>query len=158
MSFDLVNLHWLWRETVNSLDAYAKRVRECKDLLGAADFARFVRSSGLLKLFDAHESLGPFEVSGASVRKKVSDLLFECGERMRSNKTEPLIALSELEAINRKLELIAGHVSKLSPVADLPADSRTTEDTGQNVPVLCVIEGGDGCRQDRASGTACPFT
>jgi len=110
---DIVNLHWLWKETVLRLDSFSQRVQlsECVD--EAADFARYVMFSGLCRLFEANPSAEPLKVDGPLARWKAEELLRECQERYRTNDVSSHVDKSVLDAINRKLDLIAGQVSRI---------------------------------------------
>jgi len=138
---DEVDLHWLWRETTNRLNVLAGLVRENKRVLEAADFARWLRFSGLPKLFKQFPQATPFCVDGDAVQKQIDDLLFECGEKFRTGKADPQYAASDIAEINRKLDIIAAHVSgaTLPPVMQTPA---VDTEIAQVEPALIVMQGG----------------
>ncbi len=142
-----VDYHWLYRETVNQLDRYGKAVAQGSALSEALNFTRYLLWSGITKVLEAHARPEPLKVDGAYVRWKAEELQRAVQERFKMNKTAPNVALSELESINHKLDLIAGHISKLSPPS-------TTEEPGVRhgawsnrlgnpaEPELRVVEGG----------------
>lgn len=132
MSLDRVDVHILYRETVMRLDVLRRRVRENNDVLAASEFCRWLRFSGVFKVFEVYPSGAPLEVSASTVRKLVEDLLQECGERMRGGKPVlPGIELSELEMLNAKIDALTEHVARLSPSSAV-------------TPVLHVIDGKGG--------------
>jgi len=92
-----------------------RRVRENKDVMAALDFARYVTWSGIIKVLDANASESPLVVDGALIRWKCEELTRMCQERFRTGQSSPHVEQSELEAINRKLDLIAGHVAQFVP-------------------------------------------
>jgi hypothetical protein len=53
---ELHELHWTWKETVNRLDSLARDVCECKNVMEAANFARWLNFSGLIQLFEENPS------------------------------------------------------------------------------------------------------
>lgn len=109
MPLSRVDVHVLYRETVMRLDVLRRRVRENKDVLGASDFCRWLRFSGVFKIFEINPSAFPLEVCASKVRRLVEDLLQECGERMQGGKLPlPVIEVSELEMINAKLDVLFG--------------------------------------------------
>jgi len=144
MQFDSATLHWLWRQTTDKLESLARDVRENKRVLEAADFARWVQFSGILKLFDAFPTDGPLQISAAIIRKQIRDLLFECGELFRMGKADPKYSASDISEINRKLDLIAAHVATLSAVAPvapvnvipLPASESASDQPGGKAVAL----------------------
>jgi hypothetical protein len=115
MSPDAVKLHILYRDTIARLDVLSKGVRECRNLDEAADFARYVLNSvaPLLKLCPIPD---PFPCDGHLVNSLAQTLLSDVQDRWRLHDMEPRLDLSELTAIHRKLDLLAGHVARISPM------------------------------------------
>src|SRR5450759_2817873 len=109
------NLARFWKETANKLDSFRARVQEGKDLEAAREFCAYVIWSGMLRMFDAYPQEFPLKVDGAFLRFKAEDLQREIQERWRSGKNAPSIQFSEVQSINHKLDLIAGHLAKFSP-------------------------------------------
>jgi hypothetical protein len=97
-----------------------RRVQEGKDLDSANDFVRYVFWSGLIDLFKANANPFPLPIDGALTEWKVKELLHNVQERFRTGDQRPRMEMTELEAINRKLDLIAGHVSKLNIMPEQP--------------------------------------
>ena|ERR1700722_20092407 len=106
MHTELHNLHWLWKETVNRLDSLARDVREAKNVAEASNFARWLQFSGILMLFRNNPSTTKhLEVDESVVRKKIDDLIYECGELFRGGKHDPKYAASDI--FNYALQLSA---------------------------------------------------
>jgi hypothetical protein len=95
-------LRWIASETSRFLDTLARDVRECKNVMLASQYARWLQFSGLLKVIE--RGLG-----SDLIRKQVDDLLYECGELFRCGKHDPKYAASDIAEINRKLDLLLGH-------------------------------------------------
>lgn len=141
MQFDSVMLHQIWRETTRKLEAYARDVRENKNVREASEFARWLQFSGVIKILEAFPQAEPLRVDGAALRKLAHELVLDCGECFRNGKADAKYAASDIAEINRKLDLIAAHVSTISPL--IPA---TTEAAGNpSDPVLHVYSGGASC-------------
>jgi hypothetical protein len=139
IKFDVVWLHCLWRETDNRLNTYAGRVREGVEVLPAADFPRWVQSSGLIELLEANPVDVPLCVDGKGIRAKVKQLIYDCGEWFRLHEAsniprDPLVPRCELERITHKLDLLAAYVAQLSP--------SSVETVASVKPELHVIQGG----------------
>lgn len=114
MSLDRVQLHVLYRDTKSRLNSFSAAVREGRHLDEAASFARFVIWS-IAPLLIANPQPEPLPCDGNLLRSVAQSLLAEVQERWRTNDEQPKLELSELEAINRKLDLLAGHVARISP-------------------------------------------
>jgi hypothetical protein len=140
---DSVSLHRLWRETLTRLDALAERVNEGCDVLAAKDFAGFVHWSGLADYLERHATKEPLEVDGALLRARARALEVVCGELLSRNSPTSKIHETQLEGINRKLDLIAGHVAKLSPLLSDTAAS----DLALASPVLQVLEAAESAER-----------
>jgi hypothetical protein len=110
-------IHWLWNETMTRLERLHKRVCEGKHVDEASEFARWLRFSGLLDIFRIFKASEPLEVDVAKVDKLIVDVLFECEQFWKRNPRGPWVSLSELEAINQKLDLLAARISQM-PVAE----------------------------------------
>lgn len=115
-SVDRHKIHWLWKETYSRCMRLHKRVCEGKFVDEASEFARWVRFSGLLDVFELHKAPEPFEVDRAKVEKLIVDTLFECEQFWKRNPRGPYVAMSELEAVNHKLDVLAARIAQI-PVA-----------------------------------------
>ncbi len=108
MEFDKVNLHILWRETANRIAVLQGRVREGVDVDAAAEFARWLRFSGILKLLESAPDDERLPCKGVLLSKQVQALVSDCGEwyanHERANFKPPAqVPRSELEAITEQL-------------------------------------------------------
>jgi hypothetical protein len=116
MSMDSANLHILWRDSKRRLDDFSQAVREGRHLDEAASFARFVMFSVCGLLVD-HPQKFPLTVDGPMLRAQAEGLLSEIQTRYRAAKTPAAVDLSEVQAIHRKLDLIAGHLARSAPMS-----------------------------------------
>ena len=80
----------------------------------AVEFARFVRWSGLVKLFEENAQGEPLKVDGAYIRWKAEELERCCTERFRTNSTEPTLTAAYLQSLHDKIDLMAGYLGKLT--------------------------------------------
>jgi len=133
--FDSVQMHWMYRETLNRLAIHAKRVSEGKSLDEALDFTHYLQSSGLIKFFEVNPHPAPLKVDGAFLRWRCRELQMAIRDRYRNHDVSSRVEPSELEAISRKLDIIAAGIAKLSPPLT------ATTDAGQE-PALIVLRGG----------------
>lgn len=109
---DGVQAYKLWRETRHMLTIYERRAREGKDLDAALEFARYVIWSGVVDVVNASAHLSPIAIDAAHLKWKAEDLQRTVQECYRTGKAKPQIELAEIEAINHKLDLIAGHIAR----------------------------------------------
>jgi hypothetical protein len=125
MAFDPVELHVFWSFTKQTLDSYARRVDEGKDLDAAITFARYVRNSRLAHILEAHQSDGFLEVDGKGLAQAANQLERAVQDRYRCPKAPITLNHAELEKINHKLDLLAGAVAHILPrsVASAPSSS-----------------------------------
>ena len=95
----------MFRETMNRLERLHKSVRQGQQVLEAKDFCSWLQFSGYCKVFDLCPSKEKhFEVDGRAVRKKIDDIIYDCGEWFRSGKVSPKYAESDIAEINAKLD------------------------------------------------------
>jgi len=115
---DGVLLHWLWKETINQLKVLDAAVRDGRGLEEAINFARFVQWSGLAKLMERNACDGELKVDGALVRWKCRELERTVQDAWKGR--ELARPKPDMEAINYKLDLIAGRLAQLSalPITD----------------------------------------
>src|ERR1017187_3108228 len=102
-SFDDVDLLILRGAAMRQLTIFRSRAREGKCVEEASTFARWVLSSGLLKLFPAQAS--------RDGQKLANDVIFDADCHWRHQGQGPWVAKSELEAVNAKLDNLAGLVA-----------------------------------------------
>jgi hypothetical protein len=108
------NLARFWRETSNQLHSHKRLVAEGKYLEEAHDFCRYVLNSGMLSIFEASPQAFPLKVDAAFLRWQAEELTREIQDRYRKGKNTPTVEFSEIQSINRKLDLIAGQLAKVS--------------------------------------------
>lgn len=105
----------LWSETSRTLDLYQAHVNEGQDLMAGLEFARYVLWSGIVPLCKSFAQDCP-KIDGAYLQWKAEELQRSVQDvfiRARGAKVE--LAETQLESINRKLDLIAGRLSILEP-------------------------------------------
>lgn len=129
-----VDFSWLWREAFNLLGRYENAVRQGESLEAAADFARFVIWSRICNILQEHNSPGPLKVDSALLYWKAEELLRSVQEQWQRKGVVPPAHKSQIEAINHKLDLIAGQLARMSPAPAAPAVDAAAP--------LLVIEGG----------------
>ena len=120
MELESHRLHLIWKEASVRLETLGGRVREGVEVLAASDFARWLNFSGIIQLLQDNPSGGVCKVDGQGIQKQVDDLLWECGEWFRLHENSYLprdmeIPRSEMEKVNRRLNQIEEHLSKLVP-------------------------------------------
>jgi len=124
MQPDNVQLHIVWRESKNRCASLRRAVDEGRSLDEAANFARFVLFSicPLLKSFPQGD---PLPCDGHLLQHYAEQLLRAAEGRYQTGNTSPQVDASALDAINRKLDLIAGQVARFTPpnITALPVAS-----------------------------------
>jgi len=125
MQPDSAQLYILCRETSNRIASLGRAVDEGHRLDEAANFARFVLFSGICTLLKSFPQGDPFPVDGHLLQHHAEQLLQAAQDRYRTGDTKAKLDWSYLDAINRKLDLIAGQVSKFTPpnITALPVAS-----------------------------------
>jgi len=136
MTVGQAEAHWLWQESINRLESLRLRVCEGRDLEQAREFAAFFLWSGLDKFLKPFDSDGALKVDSAFLRWKAEDLQRRVQDMWASGKAAEG-NVSTLQAIHHKLDIIASHVSKLSPPA-----ARKRQRRDKPSPALHVIPGG----------------
>jgi hypothetical protein len=107
-----VNLQTISAETLRYLGTLARGVHENKNVTEAANFLRWLQFSGVLELLERYAMPGQ---DFRSLRGKVSELILECGERFRGGHQEANYSQSDIEAINRKLDVLLSQAARPSP-------------------------------------------
>jgi len=107
--FDDVDLQVLTDATARRLRLLLARAREGQGVDEASEFARWVLSSGLWKLFDA--------TAKACVKKLVDDTSRDCEAHWKNDGRGPWVAKSELEALNEKMDALMERIgsAEISP-------------------------------------------
>jgi len=130
-----IAIYKLARETSNRIEVLHDRVSEGQDLQAAKEFCSYLRWSGIIRLIRSFEPVGQLTIDTAHIEWKFEQLESLTHDQSRQPSKVVSLQLSQLQAMNHKLDLIAGHVAKISPPAI------ETVDPGQQ-PGLRVIEGG----------------
>jgi len=108
-----VEVYRLWQETDRRIDSLTRSVRECKRVDEASTFSRWLQFSGILEVLERNSCKSVLPVDGRGLRLKVKELVAMCGELYRQGKASARYAESDIAEINRKLDVIAAHVSNL---------------------------------------------
>jgi len=130
-----IAIYKLARETSNRIDVLQERVSEGQDLQAAKEFCSYLRWSGIIRLIRSFEPVGQLTIDTAHIEWKFEQLESLTHGQSRQPSKVVSLQMSQLQAMNHKLDLIAGHVAKISPPAI------ETVDPGQPSG-LRVIEGG----------------
>jgi len=134
LSFEPHRFHLLWHHTMLRVESLTRRVNEGKDIEAAADFARWLRVSGLVRLFEANPQREPLLVDGATMDAQLTDLILACGEQWKSNAPR-MVNASEIEKLNHKIDVMAQALGSLFPRSAVV--EITSEPVAQN-PLLLV--------------------
>ena len=134
--FDDADLRCFTLATIQRLQVLRRRAREGKSVEEASEFARYVVASGLLKLCEGQAKV--------EVRSLAQDTLYDCDQFWRNQGQGPWVAKSELEAVNAKLDNLAGLVASLAHTGRVCA-------TANPEPRLIVLPEVPGERGDTAS-------
>jgi len=105
----------LYRETARQVTYYEKLVKENRELWPAVGFCRYLIFSGVLDILKAHCSDNPrMMTDGANLCWRVEELQRDITERFKTGKDKSPEPLPEIESMQRKLDLIAGYLSKMT--------------------------------------------
>jgi len=137
MHGDNVRVYTLARETTSRLSILRARVSEGKDLHAAKEFCSYLQWSGILRLLRDNHQEFPLPVDGVLIEWKCNELLSLVHDQFQQASKVVSMELSQLEAINHKLDLIAGRLSQVSP-----PNSETAVVGVAASPALHVIAGG----------------
>ncbi len=137
MDSDLSTMHWFWTDTMNRLESLRRRVREARDLMEAADFARYVLNSQMRKILAPYDNQGLLKVDSAALGLSAADLLRQVQELWRTNQVAPGYNVAQFKAILHRQDLIAGQLARV------PTSSREGA-TISLPPQLVVLPGGSG--------------
>jgi hypothetical protein len=109
-----VVFHQIYRETMNRLSSYSRRVAEGRDVMAASEFARWLNFSGIVRLLMSNPQDPPLKVDGAFMQWTLDQLLEHCNERFRTNRNDPSFTPAEFQSLHDKIDLMAGYLSRLS--------------------------------------------
>lgn len=140
MNADSVNLHWIYRETLNRLDVLHRRVQEGRDVEAASEFARWLIFSGIIKLMEANSSDKLLKVDGPLLRSRTQMLIEACNYRFRRNDDSPRFQAKDVQSLHEKIDLVAGYLSRLNVPAFLTVSPTTTGVNGSPLESEAVIE------------------
>jgi len=107
----------LYRQTLLKLEQHEKLAREGKDLEASLSYANFVVNSGIPTLLRPFSQDVPVKIDGAHLQWRAEELQRTVREFYVGRGYKPEIPMSELEAINHKLSLIAGRMEVLAAQA-----------------------------------------
>jgi hypothetical protein len=107
-----VNLCSIHQETDRYLDALLRSVQEGKQVEEASNYCRWLRFSGVLELLERYSD-GNFP----SLRPKLNDVLQECAPLLRGGRVRESYSTSDLDELNRKVELILACVARPARVS-----------------------------------------
>jgi hypothetical protein len=126
--------HKMYKETLNRLDELARSVREGKHVLEAKDFCSWLQFSGYCMALDLCSNTHKFlPVDGKAVRRKIDDLIYDCGEWLKSGKVIPKYAESDIAEINSKLDQLQKTISEVAAEKEKNA-ARSLESCVLNLP------------------------
>ena len=124
-----VALGSIYSETDRYLDTLARQVHEGKAVDEAANFARWLRFSGVLTLLEKFSAPGQ---EFPSLQRRLTDLLDECGEHFRGGRVAPKYATSDIEEIKRDLaEIRAALARPVSKTTVVTVVERSVADVAQ---------------------------
>jgi hypothetical protein len=118
-SLEAFDVFLVCRHTLTRLETLAQHVREGKEIMAASEFARWVRSSGLITIFDKCKQGEPHPINGRAVNEAVAKLLHLCEDAWK-NHGGPVVTASGLDDINRKLDILAAQMAHVATVATKP--------------------------------------
>lgn len=146
----------LARQTENRLLVLARDVSECKSVDEAANFTRWLSSSGVLSLLERFSTGGPLPVDGKSLRKLSEKIYSDCCDLFRNGKATPRYAASDIAEINRKLDIIAAHIGQGYGTASNPSQVAAESETGSPgqatknpAAIQTVMDGNGGPMSER---------
>jgi hypothetical protein len=102
VQFDTADRAILRDQTMARLKLLQARAREGKSTEEASEFARWILTAGVTKLFEGEDAL--------ALEKLRKDVLWTCSDTWSNTGQGPWVAQSELEAANRKLDNLANLV------------------------------------------------
>jgi hypothetical protein len=111
-------------DKIAGLDVRLRDIPVGFGLESALAFCSYLRNSGIIGLLKEHSREGPPAVNGPLICWKVGEVERQARYRLRVGGSG--VAMSELKAINRKLDLIAGHVSRIETSCGGANCSRTS--------------------------------
>ena len=108
-----VLLETISKEVHNKLESLACQAREGKNVMEAADFARWLQFSGVLTLLERYALA---DQDFTLVRRAVTELLSECGEQFRGGRVAPKYSESDIRAIKNDINEIRACLARKTTV------------------------------------------
>jgi hypothetical protein len=110
-----VTLRTIFTETERYLETLVREVRECKSVNEASHFCRWLQFSGVLKLLEAHPTP---DADFKKLRKKVNDIVFDCGELYKGGRADAKYGASDIAEINSKLDFLLSKIPQAHSQTD----------------------------------------
>jgi len=145
-----VNNHILYRDTLNKLNDLRHRVLDGQDIMLALEFARFVEASFIVRILKPFDNDGPLTVDSKALQaraKEVRQLAQDTFYKLGKEELFPRHDAEQIAGINRRLDILAAQVSKLTTLlspALLETGVETAEAAGLPRAARPVIEDGRG--------------
>jgi len=136
---DAANYHWFWTETMNRLKTLETRVSDGEEYDVALHFSQHVIWSAMDKLLESHRVLcGPqCPVDSKLLRKTAEALQAKVREKYIEGKGNPKRPDGQLEAIHKKLEILAGGIAALTSQQTLRRRNKPA--TSKEKPKICLL-------------------
>jgi len=134
---DAANYHWFWTETMNRLGTLERRVSDGEDYDVALHFSQHVIWSAMDKLLESHRACcgSGCPVDSKLLRKTAESLQSKVREKFIEGKGNPKRPDGQLEAIHKKLEILAAGIAVLTSNQELRRRNETTKES----PDLCIL-------------------
>lgn len=117
------------------------RAREGRSVEEASEFARWVRMSHLLWLFEAFKAPPPLEVSPEAVVELIRGIQSDCEAFWKKDPRGAWVDKSEVEQLNQKVDMLMAGVAKIAGM--ISAQDKTASNLVHDVPGLKVLTGGE---------------
>ena len=111
------------RETKSRLETLISRAQEGKDLYAAKEFASYIQWSGIIRFLEAQESSSTIVFNAKEISLLHKKLLDVVHEQFQGAQRVVSLELSQIELINRRLELIAGQLSFMAGQGNQTSDT-----------------------------------
>ena len=103
---DRVAVHQIFASALRWVEVCEQRVNEAKDIDSASDFTRWLLGSGIVEFCEANPYPDPLPVDGKLLRKKCTEVVYQCGERFRTGNKNPSVEASKMQSLNEKMDRI----------------------------------------------------
>jgi hypothetical protein len=102
----------IYREAVNKIDTYSQRVKQGQDAQAALEFGGFILWSGIIPLCREIATDSHPKIDGSHLQWLAEELQRDARERLSFPGKPAKIDATQLEAINRKLDVIAAQIQR----------------------------------------------